>query len=436
MRVITVSETVPENLLDVELLPGVEYLVHDVQVRDFSRWRTNLDRYQRQLATTPADKRAELEAFEPMVRGQHVLGSLASSSAEGILRPWKVPSNLDRKRVLFIRAGGFGDLIMLAPLLKQIKASYEKVTIGVSCLPRFAPLLQAIPYVNEFAPFPLRRDALDTFNYHVNFEDTIENNKEAETTHGAEMFARWCGMSLRPEDHIIDFEPGTHDMPEFVPQEKPAGEQWIGVFMAASAAQRRWPVDWTLHLMTALAMEGYRVFPLGSRGDMGALGWHPPAKDGTGNVFGGYLRGPETLMPSCGAFDNILQTADFMRRYLDLVISPDTIGVHLAGVMNIPCIALYGPFPGELRAKYYPTVEVVQGEAPCAPCFSHSTSMPCGNRWCLALDSITSEAIFQKVKQVCPRPEATRRVEPVRLLPSTSRLAVSPPAGRGPHIIR
>ncbi len=435
MRVITVPEAIPAHLLDCELQPGVEYLLHDVQVRDFARWRTNLDRYQRQYAAASPAKRAEIEAMEPMVRSQAALGNLVSRSAQDVLREWRSPRNLDGKRVLFIRPGGYGDLIMLAPLLRQIKRLYQKVTIGVSCLPRFAPILQAIPYVDEFVPFPLRVDALKAYQYHVNFENTIEHNREAEQHHGAEMFARTCGMTLSAADHAIEFDPGTHPMPLFVPQEKPAGEKWVGLFMAPSAPQRRWPIDWTIHLMTALAMDGYTVWPLGTKGDMGAIGWHPPSTDGTGNVFGGFLRGPQRVAPSCGAFESILQTADFMRRYLDIVVTPDTVGVHLAGVMRLPCIALYGPFPGTLRAQHYPTVKIVQGQAPCAPCFSHDLQMPCPNHWCLAMDSITPEAIYQQVKTMCPRSEAARRIDTVRLLPSLTRQAVSPPAGRGPLIL-
>jgi ADP-heptose:LPS heptosyltransferase len=435
MRVITVSEAVPAQLLECALEPGVEYLLHDVQVRDFARWRTNLDRYQRQYAAAAPAKRVELEAMEPIVRGQSAIGNLTSRSAKDVLREWRAPRNLDGKRILFIRPGGYGDLIMLAPLLRQIKQLYQKTTIGVSCLPRFATILPAIPYVDEFVPFPVRVDALISYQYHVNYENTIENNRDAETYHGAEMFARWVNLSLRPEDHAVKFDPGTHAMPDFVPAEKPAGEKWIGVYMAASAPQRRWPVDSTLHLMTALAMEGYRVFPLGTKADFGAMGWHPPKNDGEGNIFGGFLRGPERLAPSCGAFQNILQTADFMRRYLDCVVSPDTVGVHLAGVLKIPCLALYGPFAGTLRAQYYPTVEIVQGTAKCAPCFSHDSRMPCANQWCLAMDSITPEAIYRQVKTMCPRSEATSRIDTIRLLPSAIRQAVSPPAGRGPLIL-
>ena len=197
-------------------------------------------------------------------------------------------------------------------------------------------------------------------------------------------------------------------MPEWAPAHKPVGEHWVGVFVAASARQRCWPVDWTFHLMNALAMEGYTVCPLGGPLDLGMFGYH--RKDGEGNhQFSHYLAPPPgRFKPSLGSFKNLPQLADFMRRYLDLVVSPDTIGVHLAGVLKIPCLAIYGSFPAELRMKHYPSVQALQGSADCAPCFSHDRQMSCGAFWCKALAAVTPQQVYEKVKEICPRQQPGR----------------------------
>jgi ADP-heptose:LPS heptosyltransferase len=422
MRVITVPHPVPPSVLDCEILPNVEYLVHDQQVFDISRWRVAKDRFQMQWARANAEQRQLLEQQRPFYEGQISLGNLQSKSARGLLKEWRFPTILDKKKILFIRPGGYGDLIMLLPLLKKIKTNYKRVTIGISCLHRFGDLINAMKtYVDEWVQFPIRVDELEKWDYHVNFEGTIEGNKLAETKHGAEMFGEVVGWPVLPDDHKVIFEPGDHIMPDFsgqkLPDKKPDGEKWVGIFCSASARQRNWPVDWLFHLMNSLCLEGYKVFPLGKVSDFGAIGYHP--HDGLGdNVFAGLMRGPGNLAPSLGAFQNLPQLADFMRRYLDLIITPDTVGVHLAGVLGLKCLALYGPFPAEVRTKYYPTVEVMQGKAPCAPCFSHGLSMPCTNPWCLAMDDIRPEQVYAWVKKNLPLPSVTSRIEKIRLLPN------------------
>jgi len=435
MRVIVLSDKISPEVLGCEMEPGVEYLLHDRQCQGFSRWRTMGDCFARKWASAPPQERAELEKRRPAIEAQEAMGRLISHSADGRLRQWKSPANLDKKSILFFRAGGYGDMLMMAPLFRKIKVLWKKVRIGVACLQRFAPIIPGIPAIDAFVPFPTKAEEARAWDYHVNFEDTIEFNPLGERMHGAEAFGEAVGLPIRAEDQVVEFDPGIQPMPSGWPEKK-ENEKWIGVFIAASAQQRNWPVDWMIHLIDALAMEGYVVFPLGAKGDLGAVGYHAPGEKG--NVFSGFMRAPRNIAPSCGAFSNILQTAEFMRRYLDLVVSPDTVGVHLCGAMKIPCIAIYGPFPAELRMKYYPTVTSVQGEAECAPCFSHDVAMPCGLPWCKAMDSILPEQIYRMVKEICPRSEKRSRIDKIRLLPGPAARTGqpgSPLPGRGHFIL-
>ncbi len=60
----------------------------------------------------------------------------------------------------------------------------------------------------------------------------------------------------------------------------------------------------------------------------------------------------------------------------DLVIGPDSAAIHLAGCLDIPCLGLYGPFPAEIRTRYYPSCSALEVSASCAPCFAHGPA-PC-----------------------------------------------------------
>ena len=93
----------------------------------------------------------------------------------------------------------------------------------------------------------------------------------------------------------------------------------------------------------------------------------------------------------------------------DLVLGIDSAPVHIAGALEVPCIALYGPFPADLRTKYCPTTFALSGKGKCAPCFHHSNpgrsmstqfpkGMPCeAVEHCVVLASISPSVIVNKV---------------------------------------
>jgi ADP-heptose:LPS heptosyltransferase len=54
----------------------------------------------------------------------------------------------------------------------------------------------------------------------------------------------------------------------------------------------------------------------------------------------------------------------------DLIISPDTGPVHIAGALKKKCIALFGNIKPDTRVRYYRTVKALypEGELGCIPC--------------------------------------------------------------------
>ena len=62
----------------------------------------------------------------------------------------------------------------------------------------------------------------------------------------------------------------------------------------------------------------------------------------------------------------------------DLIIAPDSAFMHLAGALQIPCIALFGPIDGYIRTKDYPTVEYLDASdrLGCVSCWRNEAT-PC-----------------------------------------------------------
>ena len=65
-----------------------------------------------------------------------------------------------------------------------------------------------------------------------------------------------------------------------------------------------------------------------------------------------------------------------MIKLMDLIIAPDSSVAHLAAGLGVPLVGIYGPFPWDLRIKYYPKTRAFNAPSPCAPCFTHGHK-PC-----------------------------------------------------------
>jgi ADP-heptose:LPS heptosyltransferase len=92
----------------------------------------------------------------------------------------------------------------------------------------------------------------------------------------------------------------------------------------------------------------------------------------------------------------------------DLVIAPDSALCHVAGALRIPTLALYGPFPWELRTLHAPTIQGLNGTGcPIAPCHWHDRSShfppngPCHKTHrCEALASLEPQMLIQRAKEM------------------------------------
>jgi hypothetical protein len=67
---------------------------------------------------------------------------------------------------------------------------------------------------------------------------------------------------------------------------------------------------------------------------------------------------------------NVRESIVLSTRY-NLVISPDTFMVQCAGAQGIPLVGLYGPFPSEVRMKYFKNAIGLDPDVVCSPCFKH-----------------------------------------------------------------
>lgn len=271
-------------------------------------------------------------------------------------RPFRDDRDWNGRRLLFLRVGGFGDLILLTPVLREIKRRWPTSHIAVSTMSHYAPVFSGLPFVDEIVPFPLPWSVAEEFDAWVFYENSIEKNPRAHEIHATELFAEITGLGgienllpaymVKPSEAIWAQEAYPR-----VPNVRRACVQ------VATSARCRVYSEMGL-VCTLLCDQGWEILLLGEKGGPNEPKMPPEDK------LPPTLR---NLIPSGLSFRQssaVLATAD-------VFIGPDSSLLHVAGALGVPAVGLYGPFPWKLRTAHCPTTIALSGAGDCAPCFHH-----------------------------------------------------------------
>lgn len=325
--------------------------------------------------TGPADKLLFLahwiclRGFGPRVRAARPfeLGLLACLYFYRYLRPGErpaaraVPKEATATRVLVTRAmGGGGDLLMMTPGLRALARRHPgRVDFAI---PRgFFPLLENNPDVRLIDI----HSELDPRGYGRWFNLTecpaarVESLTAPRVRQGRiEIFARSMGThgrSLRRMQRRPRYFPTVRELEErerFFASHGLAGRAVIGVQYRSDESYRDYPH--MPSLIEALAREyGVLVFDSQEIPDCGF--------PGVVQAVGRPLREVFALAGGCQA-----------------IVAPDSVFVHLAGALDLPCLALFGPTDGRVRTAEYPRCRFldVRRELACVPCWRNER-IPC-----------------------------------------------------------
>jgi hypothetical protein len=316
--------------------------------------------------------------------------------------------------------GGSGDRIQITPAFRKLYAKLGGIPFDV-CSDMHEEW-ENLPYIANKHPWVPRLELLQNYDAVVTFEDVLGKANE-QTTHLAELFADRC--------FVAPLWPGTQakDAGEFTCDwvwgdgelerscyvaPKPDGAQWVALQWESNGRSRNWPSENIVLLSAMLASreQPTTVFIVGAPGQGPQWAWP---------VFGGEHVLPDPLdgvVNLCGQFDNIRQLGAFFTK-CDLVIAPDSGPLHLAGVLKVPSIGLYGPHTYETRGLYFPTQRpsfLVDNNDDRCPCFTHADQqdeqLPCGEKCCRLMAAISPAHVFNVASEVLDAQLAERPSNP------------------------
>jgi ADP-heptose:LPS heptosyltransferase len=281
------------------------------------------------------------------------------------------------KDIWLYRGGGYGDLLMMTPLIREMRTRWPKSRIHLACGKGYHAMLDGTGVIPELLPIPA--DLLSEIDALIEFEEIIEGDPAAHRVHMARLLASRAGIeldNLKPEYHV------TEEEKEWALEEYPRNSlPRIGLQCMASAFYRSHPDMGKIMLKLSQKAD---VYLIGSPGQIKTTGVNLHVH----NLMDDKLtfRQSAAVVATC-----------------DSCVAPDSALVHLCSALDIPCVALYGPFPSDLRVTSDRTF-AFNGKAPCAPCFFHAETpgqfphgMPCTEgKKCVALESIDVDRVVQK----------------------------------------
>lgn len=285
-------------------------------------------------------------------------------------------------KVLLIRPGGFGDLLFLTPIIAQLIDDGCEVTVCTH--PRYFAILEGQPCALK--AYPMLESEVRSFDRVCWMENAVEDSKDE--THIIDLFAARVGVSVY--DHRCRYTVTDEEREWALGRYPKTHKPRVAIQAKASADCRNVPDDTMAKAASAFIGLGYEVFLFGAPGSIG-IGPDSPYMNLT--AHGLDIRQSAAVLESC-----------------DACVAPDSAICHLAGALDVPTCALYGPFPWQARTRYAPSIFALSGKAPCAPCFHHARTdpwvagKPCSTaKRCVALAEIRPEDIVRKVKQMIER---------------------------------
>lgn len=330
---------------------------------DFSFGDNNLKRKGRYLINAAAYE--ALNESGRRQRGKPVLKPASIQFAK-IYRPYQ-GQDLAARTILFLRAGGCGDIIFINPLLRYLKEHWPTCRIKFATGAPYQSMVSAWPWVDEVCSMPLTVGQLLEADYHAVFEGVIERTRDAEEINAYELFARWLGLDIP----LQELRPLQAVDPALRKEARGRlttwgleGDDFILVQMRASSPVRTPNMAFWRRLLLPLREAGFKLV-------MADEPRFAPAID--------------KLLADWGSPAGVFNAAPFSKSFLQalawtslsrLVLATDSALLHLGASVGKKVFGIYGPFPGRVRLSTYPMAAWMDAPAECAPCFTHGHA-PC-----------------------------------------------------------
>jgi len=385
-----------------------------------------IDEGQNGLLVPPGNIEAMAEAMTSMLADRPKAGEMAAALRDKVTREFTLEQMVEKTRqvyrevlndrkILVIKLGAMGDLILTTPSLRMLREKFPTARISVAVDKNLASLVSRCPYVDEI--IPVKRKQLTRPLYllklakqlrrdHYDIAVDLQNSK---WTH---LLAYLAGIPLRygfrrghlgfllnrpeiyfrlPESPVrnqfrILSKLGIKDFDERLELwSDPASQRQVqelfrecGADLTAkrialvigsspSWPSKRWPVSHFRDLIRELGREaGVHIFLIGTREEEDLA--RELMGESSGNVFNWVGKTtPQDLVS--------------LMPWMDVAVTGDTAPLHVAAAMGVKIVALFGPTDPKRHMPPGEGALALSRHLPCQPCYrgtcSHEVPFSC-----------------------------------------------------------
>ncbi len=333
-------------------------------------------------------------------------------------------------KILVLRFSAMGDVAMTVPVFQELLANYPNITLVLVSRKAFEPFFAGIPNIefHAFEPKTTHKGLLGVLrlfkelrsykatalaDLHQNLRSNVlsllfrftglsiasldkgrakkraltrKENKEfvplkSSIQRYADVFAE-LGFPFTLKNTLTK-QPEVLNQAALKISGKKGAQKWIGVSPFAQHSQKVYPLDKMGNVLTALAADGHRIFVIGGGQEEQKIAenWAKPNKNITS------LIGRLNLSEELSLISN-----------LDVMLSMDSSGMHLASLKGIPVVSVWGathPNAGFLGYGQSLT-NCVQVDLACRPCSIYGNK-PCYRGDFACMNELSESRIIQKV---------------------------------------
>lgn len=269
-----------------------------------------------------------------------------------MLKPFDAANDYNGMRVLFMRSGGFGDMILMGPILREMRRRWPAVKLTVVCRKERHAVFDGLSYAPDWQQTPVSVETAANFDALVSFEHVIERERKL---HYVDALAAHMGLTLPDgaEARRIEYQVSTFEKACAGGRyRRKDGKKRLGIQVMSGARYRSYPRNQTGQVAMHFLGEAWEVYLLGVKGDVQEAGKVPGLRDLTNDGLS--FRQSVAALATC-----------------DVLLAPDSSLLHISAAIGVPAVGLFAAIPSVMRTAYAPSITALDGVGKCAPCFWH-----------------------------------------------------------------
>jgi hypothetical protein len=340
-----------------------------------------------------------------------------------------------QKLLLYNGSGGYGDQIMTWPLARILQSRGYSVHVLVD--PGNQMCWWNFPWIASIMTFPVPYELFKMFDYHIMFETLVNVDEHQDQLHPLDVMLNKIGINPTSVDPALKVVRPNFTFLEMQSGQAAFGGKPVALYqLSAANTVRSLPPSDSAYLLCKLAdssevlwlaiydqfnLEAYRTALICPKCQGHG---HMPVLTATGTLLTVTGTGNAETKEVCGKCNgsgtlrkNIqLYNAPNLRELWALamrakvIVAPDSMMIHVAGCMELPCVGLWGLASPGNRTRYYKNhLPIWKREAcPFSPCFGYSATFPryCPPRpnrvVCECLAAISPEDLITAVRHFIP----------------------------------